>query len=325
MKMYKKLKLDFSVLLAMLIIVATSCKKDEISPEISGKVDFGTAPTLTVSNGNIQVITTDKVRYHVLSAFSITSMLIETKSEVVIVDVGVKANYLPNYGSELKAYADALRKTISVIITHDHRDHWGNIDLFASSKIYAEAAIVNELSANADFRSLYSGNINIITGSKTFDGLTYRSETVSNVEAHKNAYFYIEDEKILFAEDLVGNKWQLFLREYTPLTGEDEIDNWKSVLNNFKTQFADYKYIFVGHGFPTTEILPTLNENITYLENAKGLIKGTKQLSVGGYATTNKQVIDELKLLYPSWGTGSIDLALPNAYYPGDPGGVWFP
>ncbi len=316
------LKLSLLALMVMSLFV-TSCKKDD--DVITTKVDFGVAPTLTITNGEVQVITTDKVRYHTLSAFSITSAIVETENSLVIMDVGVKADYLPDFGTELKAYADAIGKTISaVIITHDHADHWGNIDLFASSQIYAETTIADELSANGDFTTLFSGTINKITGSETFDGLTYQVETLSNVEAHKNSYFYIEEEKIFFAEDLVGYKWQLFLREYTPLTGEDEIDNWIVILDNFKTKFGDYDHMFVGHGFSTSEITATLDENITYLTDAQGLIKGTKTLTAGGYATTNKEVIDELKLLYPTWGTGSIDLALPEAFYHGDPGAIWF-
>ena len=123
---------------------------------------------------------------------------------------------------------------------------------------------------------------------------------------------------------MVYNLTQIYLREYTPNDGEDEIDNWIAGLNLLKTEFSTYNYLFVGHNGSRSDVTVVIEENIDYLMNAQAIIKENQQLTNGGRATTQQEVVDELLLLYPDYKVGGLMLSLPDAFFPGDPGADWF-
>ncbi len=104
----------------------------------------------------------------------------------------------------------------------------------------------------------------------------------------------------------------------------DEIDNWIKGLNILKSDFSEFDNLFLGHNGSRTDISGVINEDIAYLSDAQGLIKGGKPLTTGGIATTVIQVTDELNLLYPEFADGALLLSLPDAFFPGDPGANWF-
>lgn len=318
MKNLLKLSLLVVVMLSLFVI---SCSNDDDN----GNVDFGDAPAATiVQSGTVEVITENNVRYHVIVALGFTITIAESETGVVMIDLGPKADYLPTLGTEIKAYADAIGKPISVIITHAHSDHFGNIDLFTSSNVYAGSVVADVLAADPAFTGLFSGTVNGVVSSETIEGLTFIFDKISNAETGENGYVYLEEERALFAEDLVYIQTHNYIREYTPLKGDDELTNWISGLNELKTQFGDYSHVFVGHGGTSTDVATAIDENIAYLSDAQGLIKGTKELTAGGYAATNQEVVDELALLYPNYSIGALELSLPDAFYPGDPGAIWF-
>ena len=147
---------------------------------------------------------------------------------------------------------------------------------------------------------------------------------MSNAETGDNGYFYNQEHKVIFSGDLVYNLTHNYLREYTPNDAEDEIDNWIAGLNVLKTNFSEYDHLFVGHNGSRSDVKTVIDENIDYLQNAQGIIKGTQTLSGGGTATTQLQVVDELQLLYPTYNEGGLFLSLPDAFFPGDPGADWF-
>jgi len=321
------LKLSFLVLIMSSLLVTSCSKDDDVVVDDNSKVDFGDAPSLTISNGTVEVITEDKIRYHVLAAFGLTVTIAESETGVVVIDLGPKADYLPYFGPEIKAYADAIGKPISVIITHNHADHYGNIEYFASSPVYAEAVCADELAANPIFTEGFSGTINkvISSESETIGGLIFTFDRVSRAETNENGYCYLEEEKALFAEDLLYNTTHMYIREYTPLDGEDELTNWNSAITDLKARFGDYSHVFVGYGGTNTDVATTCDISYAYLTDAQGLIKGTKELTAGGYATTNQEVVDELEILYPNFEQGALNLSLPGTYGPDDPGAIWFP
>ncbi|RLD54042.1 MAG: hypothetical protein DRJ05_15380, partial [Bacteroidetes bacterium] len=307
-------------------LLVTSCKKDEEENENppSTTVDFGTPPSAgIVTTGTVEVITEDNVRYHVIVAVNVcTVTIVETETDVVMIDLGPA--FIQNFGTQIKAYADDIGKPISVIITHAHGDHFGNIDKFESSVVYAETSVVSELAANTTFAGLYTGEVTAVESSLTIGGLVFSFDKVSNAETNENAYIYLAAEKALFAEDLIYNQAHNYIREYTPLTAPDELTNWLNGLNELKTQFGGYSHVFVGHNGTRSDISTVIDENIAYLSDAQGLIKGTKQLTAGGFASTNQQVVDELASLYPDYVISALNLSLPDAFYPGDPGADWF-
>lgn len=318
----KYFKLNFGVLAIIALILFGSCDSDDGSPE-TVVVDFGDAPSSSlITTGVVNVITENTVRYHTIdfAAAPYTVTVVETAEDIVLVDLGPA----PAFADELEAYVDAINKPGAVIITHNHGDHYGGAGNFTDLDFYAEGTVADQLNNTADFTSLYPNSVIGVTGSKEVGGLTFTFDKVANAETGENGYFYNEELKIVFSGDLIYNLSHPYLREYTPKTGEDEIDNWVAGLNVLKTNFSDYDHVFVGHNGSRADVGTVIDENIEYLQNAQGLIKGTQTLSAGGAATTQQEVVDELQLLYPNYKEGGLLLSLPDAFFQGDPGADWF-
>lgn len=316
------IKLFSIVALASLTILA-SCNKDE--------VDFAATPDASlVKSGTVEVVTEDNVRYHVLNfGQRWTSTIVESETELILVDVGINVapnstTDLSNSGKELRAYANAINKPMSVIITHDHIDHFLNLDNFRDVPVYAEASTAALLKNDPAFTSAYPGNVTGITGAKSIGGFEFHFGNVSGTEAPENGYVYIPSEKAVFTGDLTAINKHSYIRDYTPLDGTDELSVWIAALKDMKSQHRDYDYIFVGHIGYETNVTGNFDKTIAYLTDAQGLIKGTKTLQSGGKATSVREVVDELKLLYPNYGEGALLFALPDAFFPGDPGAQWF-
>lgn len=309
-----------SLSLIALIIMACTGDDDSSAPIV---VNFGIAPDAAIlTTGEPEIITENTVRYHVLNfnAGGYTSTIIETETSATIVDLGLQGIE----GPEIRAYANAIGKPLSVIITHDHPDHYGNIGSFTDIPVYAQTEAAADLASNTGFTDLYSASINAVSGSQTIGDLEFRFANVPNAETSENGYVYIPSLGALFLGDLAYNGRHNYIREYTPLDSVDELDNWMSALNQLKTDFGNYNRVFVGHVSTRTDIATVIDENIAYLTDAQGLINGTKELTAGGFATSVQEVVDELAILYPDLITGALILALPNAFYPGDPGANWF-
>lgn len=318
---YFKLNSWLVAIFAALVFV--SCSNDDDNSQSVVIVDFGTAPSSSlITTGAVNVITENTVRYHTIN-FDVapyTVTIVETKDDVVLVDLGAA----PFFADELETYVDAINKPGAVIITHNHGDHYGGADNFTDLDFYAEATVANQLNATSDFTNVYSNTVIAITGSQEIGGLTYIFDKVSNAETGENGYIYNTEHKILFSGDLIYNLSHPYLREYTPNDTEDEVNNWVSGLNVLKANFSDYNHVFVGHNGSRTDVGSVIDENITYLENAQGIITGTQELSNGNTATTHQEVIDELELLYPNYTEGGLHLSLPDAFFLGDPGADWF-
>jgi len=308
--------------LSLLLPLALAC---DTAPDVDA-YSFPDAPSAElVPSGAVEVITEDDLRYHVVTAFGFTMTIVENETGAVVIDVGPKADYLPTIGAELAAYADALDKPYSVIITHAHADHYGNVDQFSAVDVYADSAVVGELGKLDDFNAAFPGALKVVERSAEIYGLSYNFDRVSQAETGENAYIYLDSHKALFAEDLVYNRTHSYIREYTPLDDVDELDNWRTGLTELKSSFGDYQHVFVGHGGHRLDVATTIDENISYISDAQALILGSKTLSDGTSATTNHQVVDELARLYPDYESGALPLSLPDAFYEGDPGAIWFP
>lgn len=316
----------------MLAVSATlllnSCDTDEIDA-----VFFAPAPaTSLIKGGNVEVITDNNVRYHVLNfGGRWTSTIVESEKEVTIVDVGINdpggaviTADISKSGEEIRTYANAINKPITIIITHPHVDHFINLDKFKDITVYAETKNAAALNKDATFKQVYGKDAIAVSGSRVIGGFEFHFGNVSGTEAVENGYVYIPSEKSVFTGDLTAVNRHSYIRDYTPLDNVDELSTWINALREMKTKFSDYKYVFVGHVGYDSNVSSNFDKAITYLTDAQGLIKGTKNLRSGAKAKSNKEVVDELKALYPSFGDGGLLFSLPNAFFPGDPGAIWF-
>lgn len=322
MMKYSKFKVLALALFTAAVFVACS-DDDDSTPVETEVVDFGTAPASSLlTSGSVNVITENTVRYHTIDfgTAPYTVTIVETAENVVLIDLGPS----PDFGDEIKAYVDVINKPGAVIITHNHGDHYGGAGNFTELPFYAESTVAEQLNNTEDFTNLYANEVIGISGSESIAGLDFTFDKVSNAETGENGYVTIDSLQTLFSGDLVYNLSHLYLREYTPKDGEDEIDNWVAGLNVLKTNFSGYDHLFVGHNGSRTEVGTAIDENIEYLQKAQGLIKGTETLTNGETATTAQEVVDELQLLYPNYKDGGLFFSLPESFFPGDPGADWF-
>ena len=323
MKTMNYFKSNFWLLAIFTTALFVSCSNDDDDESMPLVVQFEEAPSNTlITTGVVNVITENTVRYHTIDFDSApyTVTIVETEANIVLVDLGPA----PVFADELETYVNAINKPGAVIITHNHGDHYGGAVNFTDLDFYAESTVADQLNNTADFTSMYPNNVIGVSGSQEIGGLTFTFDKVSNAETGENGYFYNEEHKIVFSGDLVYNLSHPYLREYTPNEGEDEIANWIAGLNVLKTNFSDYNHLFVGHNGSRADVATVIDENIDYLQNAQGIIKGTQTMTGGGTATTHQEVIDELQLLYPAYKDGGLFLSLPDAFFPGDSGADWF-
>lgn len=318
--MLKKLSSYFFI--ATMLASLSACNNDD------DDIRFGAAPDSSLINdGTVTVLTESAARYHVIElAGGYTSTLVETDTGVVMVDTG--RDITPGEGTDaaadLRAYANALNKAISVIITHDHFDHFGNIGSFADVSVYAQSTIATALMMDDSFSGSYSSQVVGVESTQEIAGLAFNFNSVAKAETLENGYITVPALKALFAGDLAYYQSHNYIREYTPKDAPDELDNWVAGLNELKTNYGDYDYIFVGHGSSSDDVTGVIDENINYLTIAKGLIKGTRTLPDGSIATTQQQVADELTRLFPDYAPGALKFSLPGSFSAEDPGADWF-
>jgi len=330
--------------LTIVTLFAVSCGDDDNNntntetPDTTDNVEFGEAPSsaaLEATGTPVDIITEDTVRYHVVlpgdGIFTVT--IIETATDAILVDVGPDGGFVPNLGDELRAYADAIGKPLSIIMTHNHFDHHGNMDKFRDVQVYAHEDVAPLLMADPDFTRLYGVDnpmqVIPVSASQEIGGLTFNFDTIQNAETGENGYIYIESLQAVFVADLVYNRAHNYIREYTPLDGTDEIQNWLDGLAVLNEKFGSYAHIFCGHGGTATDIPVVIGLNEEYLKIARDLISGDQELTNGGTASTNNEVVDELLLLYPlgpptNYKVSGSGFARPDALFPGDTGATWF-
>ena len=317
-------KLLLAVLLSTFVFII-SCTDDSI--------EFSLAPATSIAaNAKVDVITKENVRYHVFTYGGRWSAnIVESENEITLVDVGINnsggasvTGDISKSGEEIRAYAEAIKKPMSIIITHPHVDHFINLDKFKDVPVYAETKNAVALNKDATFKQVYGKDAIAVSGSRVIGGFEFHFGNVSGTEAEENGYVYIPGEQALFTGDLTAIERHSYIRDYTPLDEVEELTIMINALNEMKPKFRNYKYVFVGHVGFETNVASNFDKTIAYLTDAQGLIKGTKNLRVGRKATSNQEVVDELKVLYPNYGDGGLLFSLPNAFFPGDPGAFWF-
>jgi glyoxylase-like metal-dependent hydrolase (beta-lactamase superfamily II) len=322
-------QIAIAAILSVTVFLSACVDNDTTQPGF----DFPTPPSASlIKGGTVEVVTKNKARYHVLNfGGRWTSTIVESEKEITIVDVGINdpggaavTADISKSGEEIRAYADAIKKPITIIITHPHIDHFINLNKFRDITVYAETKNAEALNRNTMFQQVYGGNAIDVSGSRMIGGFEFHFGNVSGTEAEENGYVYIPSEKAVFTGDLTAVNRHSFIRDYTPLDNVDELTIWMNALREMKTKFGAYSYVFVGHVGYETNVADNFDKTISYLTDAQALIKGTKNLRAGGKATTNKQVVDELKALYPTYGDGGLLFSLPDAFFPGDPGANWF-
>lgn len=142
------------LMLAIVILFVASCSGSDggnYSNDSSGNsiitkpeiVNFGSAPSSElITSGPVYVITEGTIRYHVISFLddNFTSTMVETAKSLIIVDVGPE--FIENIGTELRSYADAIGKPISIIMMDNQLDQLGEMASFSDIPVYSHEDVV---------------------------------------------------------------------------------------------------------------------------------------------------------------------------------------
>lgn len=192
--------------------------------------------------------------------YFVSSFVIELKTRLIIMDT----QFFVNSSKDLLEYAKYLDKPIfRVYITHPHPDHYTGASVFKGiAPIFALKEVRDILLGN---------NITVVDeiqeeGEEIIDNVLFIYEKIENTESPVNLIVRLPIHRMMLPNDLVYNKYHLFMRDRN-------YDTWIDRLKMLNSKYP-YRYIFAGHGNPGDSSL--FQENIKYIEQAKYLANVSK-------------------------------------------------
>jgi glyoxylase-like metal-dependent hydrolase (beta-lactamase superfamily II) len=238
-----------------------------------------------MDNGNIAVHAIRRNRFTIHCCSSpddgegVNAQIIETANSLVIVDTLL----LRPYARQLRDYARRLGKPINrVFITHAHPDHWFGLEYFQDVDTFALEETIEEIKvvakASMDFHAKEHGDkitdkvylpAHAVNGIEVLiDGLTFGLHKIVNAEDSRMLVIDLPEEKTLIAQDLVYNKYHLFVGQPLP-DGALCFDGWLHALERFKAK--GYELVLPGHGMPGDGSL--FDDNINYLRTMRDIVR----------------------------------------------------
>jgi glyoxylase-like metal-dependent hydrolase (beta-lactamase superfamily II) len=254
--------------------------------------------------GKIVITLTPAAKIHTYIApedsARVTSHIIESENKIVIVD----AQLVPQFGLEVKNYAESLGKPLDrIILSHDHPDHWTGAINFDVPLVTTDNVVTN-LQGGVDigqyqlpegFQMPQGG---LQAGTEMIDNLTYEFSIYNNAEAIEQVVIRIPEANTVILQDLMYNNTYFF-------PGLDR-PNWITILEDLRTTLIADKYetVLVGHGVPTTlGILDTGLEYLAFLE---------EQFNA---ATSVEEAVAAIQSRYPSYH-GAFLLSFYPTFFP---------
>jgi len=211
----------------------------------------------------------------------VNAQIIETTKSLVIVDTML----LRPYAQQLRDYARRLGKPINrVFITHAHPDHWFGLEYFQDVDTFALDETIEEIQlvakASMDFHTKEHGDKiadrvylpahSVAEGEILIDGMTFNLHKIVNAEDSWMLVIDLPKEKTLIAQDLVYNKYHLFVGQ--PLAnGALCFDGWLRALEQFKA--GGYELLLPGHGMPGDGSL--FDDNMKYLRTMREIVRNS--------------------------------------------------
>jgi glyoxylase-like metal-dependent hydrolase (beta-lactamase superfamily II) len=228
------------------------------------------------------------------ASFLVTSHIIETPNQLVIVDT----QFLQTAARDVLAYAESLGKPIErVILSHAHPDHSSGGNIFADVPFMTTAAIAEEVQADIDAGGVQqrAGRVGesevpaeprvpeagLEAGAFVVDGVTFDAQVYDNAEAPQQIVLRLPDHGILVAQDFVYTNGHAF-------PGVDR-QNWISILGEWQA-VGGFDTLLSGHGMPTSP--GEITQMIKYLTLADEL---------AGSETSADDVIAGLTAEYPGY------------------------
>ncbi len=239
---------------------------------------------------NIEYITLGDYKIHTVFGVS-NSHIIETPNKLILID----AQFTASEGKIVKDYMDSLEKPIdSVIISHEHPDHWFGIISFAGIKVLTTSEIAEDIATGAmryidrlkkemgdeipNAPVKLDGVLNL--GESDFNGLKVIIEQYTDQEAHNSIVLKFPEYGVIIGQDLFYNGPHMVINT------KDKNTNWINILKDFKTQ--PYNTFLVGHGKNTDKTI--LSNSIKYLNDFERIAENSD---------SKKEIITKMEELYP--------------------------
>lgn len=218
----------------------------------------------------------DVDRFTVPGPGSVNAYIVETSDGAVIIDTQRRLSL----GAQLRQAAGG--PIAGILVTHPHPDHVGGLAAVKTGDVplYATRATADEMlddtrglldltrrSLGDDFPEtlprpdvLISAGDTISFGEVSFEVFTYPAS-----EAVTMTLFYIEDEDVLFAGDLLSP-------DMTPFLLEKRTAAWIDQIQDLATRFPPNTRVYPGHG-PTGELRDMVARQVAYLQRFRSLVR----------------------------------------------------
>jgi glyoxylase-like metal-dependent hydrolase (beta-lactamase superfamily II) len=233
------------------------------------------------------------------ASFLVTSHIIETPNQLVIVDT----QFLQTAARDVLAYAESLGKPIErVILSHAHPDHSSGGNIFADVPFVTTPAIANGVQADLDAGGVQqrAGLVgesevpaqprvpeeSLEAGVFEVGGVSFDVQVYDNAEAPQQIVLRLPDHGIVVAQDLIYTNGHAF-------PGVDR-QNWITILNDLRAA-GDFDTLLSGHGMPTSP--GEITQMIKYLSLAD---------ETASNASIAEDVIAALTEAYPGYEVEGI-------------------
>ena len=193
---------------------------------------------------------------------SLQNYVIDTGSEVILVDTGLPAetpDQIPDdstmifMGNKIESYVDALKRVgyrpedvSKILITHKHADHTGELRQFPNAKIYLSPEEADELKLSGEniVRVEYKDGAyhNFPKSEKIADGVYFieaKGHTMGNsiVIAESDGLFYMIHGDVTYTDEaLYLNKLSVVFED--PAAARDTLDNVREFIKNNPTVYV---------------------------------------------------------------------------------------
>lgn len=264
-------------------------------------------------HATVQVVkSTPDVTVHTLmapaSVFSVTSHIIEFKSQLFVID----GQFFAPFAADLKAYTTKLGKPVTrFYISHEHPDHYlGMGDAFPDVTVYALPGVrrhiekdgpvqiakwTAKLGAKMVAQRLTLPVRDAASGQEVVEGVTLEFVQLQDHEADEALVIKLPELGIYIAQDLLYNGVHLWLPGAT--------EGWRKALKGLQAETA-YTTFLVGHGQPTDGRV--IVQNLAYLDTVD---------RIRSSATNAADYKSQLLQAYPDLaGAALLDIYLPLAY-----------
>ena len=242
---------------------------------------------------------------------------IETDNGLILIDTGRLLSQARYALEELEQFNKPI---LAILITHPHTDHFGGLPVFVQAAgeelpIYASQitsdSIENDRQGYIKSRNEQLGqdfpdleeiplpNTIVQDGQKiTIDGVEIVAYDFPNNEAETTTVYYLPEQEVMFAGDLVNG-------EKTPGLFEGNTSNWLEALKAIQQRFPNLEQVYPGHSSPDSSDA-LIEAQIDYIETFRQLVSQALENNQAVDDQEKRDIANEIKQLYPDHGTSLL-------------------